>query len=68
MDLQRTLYCDRDHRIGDGVPVGHACRVLDPAFLAAEREGDLALASILIEAMRIVLHPGAPVECAREPA
>lgn len=44
----------------DGLPVAHACRVLDPAFLLAERERDIPRAVTLLERMPLQLHPGVP--------
>lgn len=36
-----TLYCNKPHRLSDGQPVGHRCRVLPPEILKAEQEGDI---------------------------
>jgi hypothetical protein len=58
---QRTLYCGQIHRTGDGVPVAHACRVLDPDYLHAERTQDYGRAAALLEQMPLVLHGGVHV-------
>jgi hypothetical protein len=57
---QRTIYCGKPHRVLDGAPIGHACRLLDPAYLQAEHDEDRwRAASILLE-MPLVLHEGVP--------
>ncbi len=56
--LHRTMYCDRLHRLDDGVPVDHRCRILDPAYLRAERDGEIDVAVDLLERMPLELHPG----------
>jgi hypothetical protein len=58
MCAQQTVYCGRPHRTSDGVPVGHACRVLLPEFLEAERRLEYERAVEVLEAMPIVLHVG----------
>jgi hypothetical protein len=59
-EVLRTIYCGATHRMSDGLPVAHACRVLDPAFLMAERERDIPRAVTLLERMPLQLHPGVP--------
>lgn len=59
-EVLRTIYCGATHRMSDGLPVAHACRVLDPAFLLAERERDIPRAVTLLERMPLQLHPGVP--------
>jgi hypothetical protein len=54
----RSIYCGGVHRLRDGAPLGHACRVLDPDFLRAELEEEYASAAELLEIMPIVLHRG----------
>ncbi len=65
------VYCSFPHRLSDGVPVGHRCRVLPVAYLEAE----LKLAALTLKAVAytalleeieraleesaIVLHDGA---------
>jgi hypothetical protein len=61
MKDQLTIYCRRRHRIADGVPIAHSCRVLDPAFLEAERNDALGEAADVLDRMPVVLHPGVPV-------
>ena len=60
MTEQRTLYCGKPHRKTDGVPIDHACRVLPPAFLEAERGEDYGRAADVLERVPIVLHRGIP--------
>jgi hypothetical protein len=55
---QRTVYCGKVHRTADGVPVDHACRVLAPAFLEAERAEEYGRAADVLEEMPLVLHAG----------
>lgn len=57
---QLTIYCGKPHRTSDGVPVEHACRVLLPAFLEAERTEDFGRAADVLEGMPLVLHRGVP--------
>jgi hypothetical protein len=52
MAIYTTTYCNRGHRLSDGKPVAHECHVLPPKALAAERSGDYALATRLIEAAK----------------
>jgi hypothetical protein len=54
----RSIYCGGVHRLHDGAPLGHACRVLDPDFLRAELDEEYASAAELLEIMPIVLHRG----------
>jgi hypothetical protein len=35
-----SMYCKKDHRLVDGVPVDHACFVLPVAMLELERQGE----------------------------
>ncbi len=44
-----TTYCNRAHRMSDGKPIAHECRIIPPKALAAERQGDYEAA---IEIMR----------------
>jgi hypothetical protein len=37
-------YCNRGHRVSDGKPVEHECRIIPPDALQAEMSGDTALA------------------------
>jgi hypothetical protein len=66
-EVLRTIYCGATHRMSDGLPVAHACRVLDPAFLMAERERDIPRAVTLLERMPLQLHPGVPREAYPRP-
>ncbi len=54
----KTIYCGKKHRLSDGVPVGHACRILDPAYLRAERDQEYGTAARLLQGMRLELHGG----------
>ncbi len=58
MHAQKTVYCGKLHRTADGVPLAHACRVLLPEFLEAERRREYLRAVDLLEAMPLVLHQG----------
>jgi hypothetical protein len=55
---QRTIFCGKLHRTKDGVPVAHACRVVEPDYLHAERAQEYGRAATLLERMRVVLHDG----------
>ncbi len=35
-----SSYCNKGHRLSDGKPVGHECRIIPPTALKAERAGD----------------------------
>jgi hypothetical protein len=55
----KTLYCNKYHRLHDGVPLNHRCRILDPAFLKAESTNDLdGMLDFWESSPKIVLHPG----------
>ena len=43
-----TSFCNQGHRLSDGKPINHECYVLNPAALAAEREGDYEKAQELL--------------------
>lgn len=58
MNEQLTVYCGKPHRTADGVPVGHSCCILLPAFLEAERAEEYGRAADVLERMPIVFHPG----------
>jgi hypothetical protein len=58
---QRTVYCGKLHRTEDGVPVEHACRVLAPEYLHAERAQEYGRAATILERMRMALHGGVPL-------
>ncbi len=47
-----TTYCNRGHRVKDGVPVGHECYVLPAEAIRLEREDDFKGAIAAIEAAR----------------
>lgn len=56
-----TIYCGKPHRLIDGAPVGHACRLLHPAYLAAERAEDYGRAASILCQMPLVLHEGVDI-------
>ena len=58
MSLQRSIYCGKLHRRADGLPINHACRVLDPAYLEAERREDYGRAAAVLDETPLVLHKG----------
>ncbi len=62
MTVFRTIYCDDLHRLDNGLPIGHACRVLDPEYLVAERDQEYSQAASLLESMPLTLHWGIPGE------
>jgi hypothetical protein len=37
-----SSYCNFPHRMADGKPIKHECRVIPPRALKAERDGDIA--------------------------
>lgn len=41
MSLYTTSYCNKAHRVSDGKPVLHECRVIPPEALRAEMQGDI---------------------------
>lgn len=47
-----TTYCNHGHRLSDGMPVEHECRVIPPAALKAEMEGDYQGAITIMGANR----------------
>lgn len=44
-----STYCNKAHRLSDGKPVQHECRVIPPAALKAERDGDYDQAHRIME-------------------
>ena len=53
-----TMYCGKHHRLSDGAPVDHSCRVLDPEYLQAERHHHYERAVAILQRMPIDLHRG----------
>lgn len=53
-----TSYCNRGHRLKDGVPVGHECRIIPASALRAEREGKVAEALEILQNSRTIIHKG----------
>lgn len=39
-DFYCSTYCNFPHRLLDGEPIDHECRVIPPEALEAERDGD----------------------------
>lgn len=56
MNEQWTIYCGKPHRTADGVPIGHACRVLPREYLEAERREEYGRAVDVLERAPLVLH------------
>lgn len=55
----KSCYCNHFHRLSDGVPINHKCRVLSPGFLQAEKTNDLEGMLAYFEAdPEVVLHDG----------
>jgi hypothetical protein len=44
-----TTYCNRPHRVRDGMPINHECYVLPRAALLAEMDGDMEEAQQLLQ-------------------
>lgn len=58
-----TLYCNKPHRLSDGQPVEHKCRVLPPEILEAERKGDIEKVVAFFEnPTKLILSNGVPAE------
>ena len=49
MTTYLTSYCNKQHRLSDGKPVEHECRIIPPGALKAERSGDCAAAVEILE-------------------
>jgi len=54
-----TSYCNKGHRMRDGVPVSHECYVLPPAALEAEWAGNYERAQELLQEKPLRRHTGA---------
>lgn len=39
-EIYTTTYCNKGHRVKDGKPVKHECRVIPPEALQLEMQGD----------------------------
>lgn len=57
-----TVYCQKPHRLSDGEPVGHRCRIIPPEGLAAERAGDVETFLDALERRPFVFSDGIPQE------
>ena len=44
-----TSYCNQAHRVKDGKPVDHECRMIPPAALQAEMDDQLDVARQMLE-------------------
>lgn len=53
-----TTYCNFGHRMSNGRPVGHECRIIPPAALRAERNDDFALAQKILREMPVIIVKG----------
>ena len=52
-DVYCSTYCNQAHRVSDGKPIGHECRILPVKALHAEMEGDYETAiSILLHSAK----------------
>jgi len=47
-DLYVSTYCNFAHRLSDGKPIDHECRIIPPAALRAERDGDVETANWIL--------------------
>jgi hypothetical protein len=57
----RSGYCNKLHRLEDGIPISHKCRILNPEFLRAEKARDLETMLTVFERWEsITLHDGKP--------
>jgi hypothetical protein len=56
MKIYCTTYCNQGHRVSDGKPVNHECRILPPAALVAEINGDYETAIALLSAEKNQSH------------
>jgi hypothetical protein len=43
-----STYCNHAHRLSDGKPVEHECRIIPPKALEAELAGDYELAIAIL--------------------
>lgn len=53
-----STYCNRGHRMSDGMPIEHECRVIPVAALEAERAQDFELAIELLSDAPMVISRG----------
>lgn len=45
-----TTYCNKAHRVKDGKPIAHECRIIPPKALQAEMAGDIDTAIEILQA------------------
>lgn len=64
MDHFITIYCKKAHCLTTGLPIDHKCRVLPPAMLKAEEEGDVEKVVSFFDDPRtpLILSNGIPAE------
>jgi hypothetical protein len=48
-----SSYCNQSHRTIDGKPVEHECRIIPPAALRAEAEGDYERANEIMRSRKV---------------
>ena len=59
-DIYCSTYCNMGHRISTGRPVGHECRIIPPAALQAESEGDYKKAIEILDKAPFRIVKGRP--------
>jgi hypothetical protein len=47
-EVYATTFCNRGHYMATGRPIGHECRIIPPAALRAEYDGDIARAQEIL--------------------
>lgn len=55
-----STYCNKGHRMSDGMPIEHECRVIPVAALEAERAQDFELAIELLADAPRTMSKGRP--------
>lgn len=63
-----TTYCNFAHRLSDGKPIEHECRIIPPSALMAEMEGDYEEAMEILHHTPSREHRGVRHEKEEEPA
>lgn len=58
VDHYCTTYCNKGHRLSDGKPVDHECRIIPPSALEAEMRGHYLAAIEIIQSTPFKTHRG----------
>lgn len=57
-----SSYCNHGHRLSDGKPVNHECRIIPPKALELERDGEIEQAIEILDNTAWHNHTGIKIK------